>query len=67
MRIKTPHHRTPEKMVPALVDLVKRFQAYDHVSIGFPGYVRGRHGFHRAESGHQGLGGLPLEAAMKKS
>src|SRR5690348_15291349 len=40
LRIKTPKHRGPKKVVPALVELVKPLKGYDHVSIGFPGYVR---------------------------
>jgi polyphosphate glucokinase len=40
LRVKTPHHPTPEKLVAALVELVKPFKDYDRISIGFPGFVR---------------------------
>src|SRR6201996_7142718 len=40
MRVKTPKHPLPKHVVPALVDLVAPLKGYDHVSIGFPGYVR---------------------------
>ena len=40
LRVKTPHHCKPAKMVSLLVELVAPLKGYDHVSIGFPGYVR---------------------------
>jgi len=40
LRLKTPHHCKPVQMVALLVDLVARLKNYDHVSVGFPGYVR---------------------------
>src|SRR5580698_7166694 len=40
LRLKTPKHRGPKKIVPALLELVTPLSGYDHVSIGFPGYVR---------------------------
>jgi polyphosphate glucokinase len=41
LRVKTPKHPGPKKIVPALVALVKPLKSYDHISIGFPGYVKG--------------------------
>lgn len=40
LRVKTPRHPTPEHVVRALLDLVAPLKGYDHISIGFPGYVR---------------------------
>jgi polyphosphate glucokinase len=40
LRVKTPKYPGPKHIVPALVKLVEPLQGYDHVSIGFPGYVR---------------------------
>ena len=40
LRVKTPKHPVPKKIVPALMKLVEPLKDYDHISIGFPGYVR---------------------------
>jgi polyphosphate glucokinase len=40
LREKTPDHPVPKKIVPALLKLVAPLTGYDHISIGFPGYVR---------------------------
>lgn len=40
LRVKTPKYPGPKHIVPALVKLVEPLRGYDHVSIGFPGYVR---------------------------
>lgn len=40
LRVKTPKNPGPRKVVLALVELVRPLKGYDHVSIGFPGYVR---------------------------
>ena len=40
LRVKTPKHSSPKNVVPAVVKLVEALKGYDHVSIGFPGYVR---------------------------
>ena len=41
VRIDTPYPCTPKVLVTKLVDLVKPLPAFDRVSVGFPGYVRG--------------------------
>jgi polyphosphate glucokinase len=66
VRIKTPHHSTPGKLVPALVGLVKGFENYDRVSIGFPGYVRGGKVFTAPNLGTRDWAGFKLEAAIYK-
>ena len=40
LRVKTPEHPGPKKVVAALIELVRPLKGYDHISIGFPGYVR---------------------------
>ena len=40
LRVKTPKHPGPKKIVATLVELVRPLKGYDHISIGFPGYVR---------------------------
>src|SRR5262245_21203068 len=41
VRVKTPKQRTPADIVPLLVDLVTPLGPFDHVTIGFPGMVKG--------------------------
>ena len=41
MRIPTPYPLSPQKLVMVLVDLIKPLPAFDRVSAGFPGMVRG--------------------------
>jgi len=40
VRVDTPDKCPPGRMIKVLRELVKPLGAYDHVSIGFPGYVR---------------------------
>jgi len=40
LRVKTPDKATPKELLAALTGLVKPLKDYDHISIGFPGYVR---------------------------
>jgi polyphosphate glucokinase len=67
MRLKTPPHCTPKKMVPLLLRLVKDFKRYDRVSIGFPGYVRGGKVFTAPHLGTRAWSGFKLEAAMQRA
>ena len=66
VRIKTPKHRTPNKIVPLLVELVKPLGRFDRVTIGFPGVVK--HGrVHSAPAyGTGDWSGFPLAAEMKE-
>jgi len=66
VRIKTPHHCPPAKMVATLTALVKDFRHYDRVSIGFPGYVRGGKVFTAPHLGTEEWSGFPLAAAMQR-
>lgn len=43
VRVETPRPATPEKVVAAILALVKPLGAYDRVSVGFPGVVVGGH------------------------
>lgn len=66
LRMKTPHHCRPAKMVSLLVDLVAPLKGYDHVSIGFPGYVRDGKVFTAPNLGTKAWAGFPLARAMEK-
>lgn len=39
-KVKTPDSASPEKVLEAIQNLVKNFQNYDMVSVGFPGYIK---------------------------
>ena len=67
VRVKTPQHCTPKKMVPLLLELVKGFKRYDRVSVGFPGYVRGGKVFTAPHLGTKAWFGFKLEAAMQRA
>lgn len=66
LRIKTPKHPGPAKIVKALVALVAPLKGYDHVSIGFPGYVRDGKVFTAANLGTRAWKGYPLARAIEK-
>lgn len=40
-RVETPHPSPPEMVIPALVGLAHCLGAFDRISVGFPGVVRG--------------------------
>jgi polyphosphate glucokinase len=66
VRIKTPHHRKPKKLVAALGKLASGFKDYDRVSIGFPGYVRDGIVFTAPSLGTRAWAGFELAAAIEK-
>lgn len=39
-KLPTPDRPTPERVLETIQKLVKDFQDYDHVSVGFPGYIK---------------------------
>src|SRR6187549_2124734 len=39
-KLQTPDRPTPERVLETIKTLVKYFQDYDHVSVGFPGYIK---------------------------
>ena len=39
-KVKAPGSASPEKVLEAIQNLVKGFQNYDMVSVGFPGYIK---------------------------
>lgn len=66
LRVKTPHHCKPAKMVSLLVDLVAPLKGYDHVSIGFPGYVRDGKVFTAPNLGTKHWAGFHLARVMEE-
>lgn len=39
-KVKTPKPATPDAVLKAISTLIKDFEAYDKVSVGFPGYIK---------------------------
>src|ERR1700677_1683573 len=66
LRAKTPHHCKPARMVSLLVDLVAPLKGYDHVSIGFPGYVRDGNVFTAPNLGTKAWAGFHLARVLEK-
>lgn len=66
VRIKTPAHCAPKKLVPLLARLVKPLGRFDHVTIGFPGVVKRGRVISAPHLGTEQWHGFALEAAMQK-
>ena len=66
LRVKTPKHPDPRKIVTALVKLAAPLKGYDHVSIGFPGYVRDGKVFTAPNLGTKAWAGFHLARAIEK-
>ena len=66
LRIKTPITARPKKMVQALAELVAPFKDFDHVSIGFPGYVRDGKVFTAPHLGTKAWAGFHLARRCEK-
>ncbi len=66
LRVQTPSHCTPKKMLRALAELLKPFKHFDRVSIGFPGYVRDGIVFTAPHLGTKAWAGFNFVAAMEK-
>ena len=66
LRVKTPQRCKPQKMVSLLVNLVAQLKGYDHISIGFPGYVRDGKVFTAPNLGTKAWAGFHLAQAMEK-
>ncbi len=67
LRVPTPHHCPPKKMVKLLVRMVKPLGAFDAITIGFPGYVK-RGVVHTAPNlGTEAWAGFPLEKTLSRA
>lgn len=64
LRMNTPPKCPPRKMLKVLADLVKPLGSFDHISIGFPGYVRGGKVFTAPHLGTEAWAGFALADAL---
>jgi polyphosphate glucokinase len=66
VRIPTPYPLSPQKLVTVLEDLIKPLPAFDRVSVGFPGMVRGGHILSAPHFvSPDGPGGVPVPKLVK--
>lgn len=66
LRVATPAKRQPKNIVERLVDLVKPLGRFDHVTIGFPGVVKGGRVISAPHLGTADWTGFELELVMAK-
>jgi polyphosphate glucokinase len=67
VRVETPVGRPPAEVVAALTRLVAPLGAYDRVSVGFPGVVRGGRVLTAANLDHAGWSDFDLAAALARA
>ena len=65
-RVATPHPSPPGVVVPALVKLAKGLGAFDRVSVGFPGVVRGGTVLTAPNLGSDAWAGFDLAGALQQ-
>lgn len=66
-RVKTPHPSTPPAVVPLLLQLAGKAGAFDRISVGFPGVVRGGVIRTAPNLGTPAWAGFDLGAALKQA
>jgi polyphosphate glucokinase len=66
VRVKTPKRRKPRDIVKGLSDLTAPLGQFDHVTIGFPGMVRGGKVMTAPNFGTRDWQGFDLAGAMSK-
>jgi polyphosphate glucokinase len=66
VRVKTPKRRGPRDIVKALTELVTPLAPFDHVTIGFPGMVRGGKVMTAPNFGTRDWAGFDLVGTMRK-
>jgi polyphosphate glucokinase len=66
VRVKTPKRRKPREIVKALSELVAPLGPFDHVTIGFPGMVRGGRVMTAPNFGTPDWESFDLAGAMRK-
>lgn len=66
-RVATPHPSGPDAVMPLLVRLTEGLPAFDRVSVGFPGVVRGGRVLTAPNLGTQAWAGFDLVAVLGKA
>jgi len=65
-KIATPPSPTPKLLIATIKTLVKDFPAYDHISVGFPGYVKKGVIFTAPNLGSEAWKGFDLAGGLVK-
>ena len=65
-RVETPHPSPPEMVIPALVGLAHCLGAFDRISVGFPGVVRGTKVLTAPNLGTEAWAGYDLGAQLQQ-
>jgi polyphosphate glucokinase len=65
-KIDTPMPSTPDNMLKAIKKLVKDFPAYNHISAGFPGYIKNGVVVTAPNLGNKAWGGFDLQTELTK-
>jgi len=66
VRVKTPHPGPPDVIVPALVELAGKLGRFDHIAIGFPGYVKRGRVITAPNLGTEAWAGYPLAETLAR-
>jgi polyphosphate glucokinase len=66
IRVKTPHPCPPHVLIETLLEMVAPFPKYDHIAIGFPGYVRDGKVVTAPNLGTEDWTGFPLAATLAR-
>ncbi len=66
LKVMTPKLPYPKHVVSALIELVAPLKKYDHISIGFPGYVRDGTVFTAPNLDTKAWAGFPLARTIAK-
>jgi polyphosphate glucokinase len=66
VRVPTPHPSGPKEVLAALEGLVKQLPAYDRISAGFPGVVRGGKVITAPHLGTEAWRNFPLQDELAK-
>ncbi|HEY5347130.1 MAG TPA: ROK family protein [Rhizomicrobium sp.] len=66
IRIKTPHPCPPRVLIDTLLEMIAKFPKYDHIAVGFPGYVRDGKVVTAPNLGTKDWAGFPLAATLAR-
>ena len=65
-RVETPHPAPPDAVVPALVGLAHCLGAFDRISVGFPGAIKGGKVFTAPNLGTEAWAGYDLAGVLEQ-
>jgi polyphosphate glucokinase len=63
-RVETPNKATPDRLLNALLELIRPMGAFDRISVGFPGAVRAGHVMTAPNLGNEAWRDYPFAAVL---